>query len=395
MISVSEALALLYKHPIRLEKETIELKQALGRVLAEPIYADRDFPPYNRVAMDGIALNHSAFSTGQNRFLIEKTLAAGDHQYSLKGESRCVEIMTGAVLPFGCDTVIPYEDVDIEAGEVMVNVIPRSGMNIHWRGTDRKAGDIIVAQGTTIAAPEIGIAATVGGASLTVFKVPAICLVSTGDELVPVEETPEPHQIRSSNVHALKASLSCYDSPVVLEHLPDDKETVEKVVLELLHKYHIIIFIGGSSMGKFDFLPNALKSAGVREHFYKVKQRPGKPLWFGSLRNHFVFALPGNPVSSFLCLEKYFKYWLNNSLGLPYKEESARLNSDFTFEPDLTYFLQVGLKSEDGVVIASPVQGGGSGDHANLAGADAFLELPHERSYFTKGESFNLVKFRW
>ena len=148
-------------------------------------------------------------------------------------------------------------------------------------------------------------------------------------------------------------------------------------------------------MGKFDFLPAALTSAGVREHFYKVRQRPGKPLWFGSLRNHFVFALPGNPVSSFLCLEKYFKYWLNNSLGLPYKEESARLNSDFTFEPDLTYFLQVGLKSEDGVVIASPVQGGGSGDHANLAGADAFLELPHERSYFTKGESFNLVKFRW
>jgi molybdopterin molybdotransferase len=344
--------------------------------------------------MDGIAVNYNAFSTGQNRFLIEKTLAAGEHQYALKDQSRCVEIMTGAVLPFGCDTVIPYEDMDIEAGEAIVNVIPRSGMNIHWQGTDRKAGDIIVAQGTSIEVPEIGVAATVGRALLTVFKVPAICLVSTGDELVPVEEIPEPHQIRSSNVHALKASLSCYDSPIVLEHLPDEKETVERTVQELLQKYQIIIFIGGSSMGKFDFLPDALSSAGVREHFYKVRQRPGKPLWFGSLGNHFVFALPGNPVSCFLCLEKYFKYWLNNSLGLAYKEESAQLNADFTFEPDLTYFLQVGLKSEDGVVTASPVQGGGSGDHANLAGADAFLELPHQRSYFSKGESFNLVKFR-
>ncbi len=394
MISVSEALALLKQYPIRLEKETIELDQSPGRVLAEPIYADRDFPPYNRVAMDGIAISYKAFSSGQNRFLIEKTLAAGEYQYALKDQNRCVEIMTGAVLPVGCDTVIPYEDLNIEAGEATMKIIPRSGMNIHWQGTDRKVGDIIVAQGATIAAPEIGIAATVGSATLTVFKVPAICLVSTGDELVTVQEIPEPHQIRSSNVHALKASLRCYDSPIVQEHLPDEKETVEKKVHELLQKYQIIIFIGGSSMGKFDFLPNALKAVGVREHFYKVKQRPGKPLWFGSLSNHFVFALPGNPVSSFLCLEKYFKHWLNNSLGLPYNEESARLNSDFTFEPDLTYFLQVGLKSEDGVVTASPVLGGGSGDHANLAGADAFLELPHQRSFFTKGESFNLVKFR-
>jgi molybdopterin molybdotransferase len=147
-------------------------------------------------------------------------------------------------------------------------------------------------------------------------------------------------------------------------------------------------------MGKFDFLPGALKSAGVKEHFYKIRQRPGKPMWFGSSGNRFVFSLPGNPVSCFLCLEKYFKFWLNNSLGKAKKNESAKLSQDFTFQPDLTYFLQVKTEFKDGVVIAHPVAGGGSGDHANLAEVDAFLQLNGDRQNFYQGESFELLRFR-
>lgn len=394
MISVEEAIDILHQHTIGLVSESVPFESALGRILAEPIYADRDFPPYNRVAMDGIAIDHGQFSRGQKKFKIKTTIAAGTAQYTLDDKDGCVEIMTGAVLAKGCDTVIPYEEISISDGEATLLGTPQRGQNVHHQGGDRKKGDVIVERGTLIGAPEIGIAATVGSTMLQVYRKPSICLVSTGDELIPVEGTPAPHQIRTSNSYALKAALEGYYGDVTYYHLIDDEELVRKKVEELLANYQILIFIGGSSMGKYDFLPAALNAAGVQEHFYKIKQRPGKPFWFGSRENQFVFALPGNPVSCFLCLEKYYKSWLNYSLGLSKKNESAQLSENYSFVPDLTYFLQVKLSMKSGVLKAQPVTGGGSGDHSNLADVDAFLELPQGRSEFSAGESFDLLRFR-
>jgi molybdopterin molybdotransferase len=395
MVAVEEALSILTRYPFQPDVETVDLDQATGRILAEPVRADRDFPPYDRVAMDGITLNTAAYTGPKSELIIERTIAAGEPRYRLADLSKAVEIMTGAVLPAGCDAVVPYEELFMEDGKVTITGPVISGKNIHVRGSDRKAGEVIVPAGTRVGAPEAGIAATVGQSRLMVFKWPSICLVSTGDELVSVDEIPEPHQIRSSNVFALRASLRAYAGmEVATQHLTDDADIVHKRVKELGKKYQIIIFIGGSSMGKFDFLPSALTSVGFTEHFYKISQRPGKPMWFGSRENHFAFALPGNPVSCFLCLEKYFKFWLNNSLGILSKTDTVVLNSDFAFEPDLTYFLQVKLESGHGRVLANPLPGGGSGDHANLADADAFLELPRERSDFRRGEVFNIVRIR-
>lgn len=395
MVAVEEALSILTRYPFQPDVETVGLDQATGRILAEPVRADRDFPPYDRVAMDGIALNTAAYAGPKSDLIIERTIAAGEPRYRLADLQKAVEIMTGAVLPAGCDAVVPYEELIMEDGKVTVTGPVMTGKNIHVRGSDRKAGEVIVPVGTRVGAPEAGIAATVGQSRLMVYKWPSICLVSTGDELVGIDEIPEPHQIRSSNVFALKASLRAYAGMEVdTQHLTDDADIVHKRVKELGKKYQIIIFIGGSSMGKFDFLPSALTAAGFNEHFYKIRQRPGKPMWFGSGENHFAFALPGNPVSCFLCIEKYFKFWLNNSLGYLNKTDTAVLSSDFTFEPDLTYFLQVQLESGQGKVLANPLPGGGSGDHANLADADAFLELPMERSDFRKGEVFNIVRIR-
>jgi molybdopterin molybdotransferase len=394
MISVEQAIKILTEKPISLEVEQISFESSLDRILAEPILADRDFPPYNRVAMDGFALRYASLVGAQNTFRIEHTVAAGDPTYRLNDSKACVEIMTGAVLPHGSDTVVPYEDAEVKDGLMLLKSDPSAGQNVHRQGSDRKEGDVIVPAGITISGPDIGIAATVGATKLKVFRIPSICLVSTGDELVPVEGKPAPHQIRSSNVYALKASLATYQCQIDHQHLPDDLPLVNKAVERLLEKYQIVIFIGGSSMGKYDFLPEALKSAGLQEHFYKIRQRPGKPIWFGSTGNRYVFALPGNPVSCFLCLEKYIKSWLNNSLGKPKKIESAQLSDDFTFRPDLTYFLQVKTDWKDGVVIAHPAVGGGSGDHANLAEVDAFLQLPGDRQIFYRGESFELLRFR-
>lgn len=394
MISVEEALEILSRYPFLPKVEILPFESALGRVIAEPIIADRDFPAYHRVAMDGIAVDSGVYLNGQRKFFIEKTIAAGMPAYTLDDSRFCVEIMTGAVLPVGCDTVIPYEEVEITDGIAEVRGQVQPGQNVHRQGADRRAGDTIVPKGTLMAAPDIGIAATVGMTRIKVYEMPRICLISTGDELVPVDETPAAHQIRSSNSYALKASLDGYYGSTQIHHLPDDEPETRRVIAKLLDEFQILIFIGGSSMGKFDFLPNALRDEGVREEFYKIRQRPGKPFWFGHKADRFVFALPGNPVSSFLCLEKYFKYWLDNSLSVTKKRESAQLVEDYTFTPDLTYFLQVTLENQDGIIKAKPLTGGGSGDHANLAEADAFIELPRGRAHFKAGDSFNLIRFR-
>lgn len=396
MISVEEAIEHLAAHPISCQTESVPLDAAFGRVLAEPLLADRDFPPFDRVAMDGIAFSHAYYASGQMLFLVEAVAAAGQPPYQLQKVDNCVEVMTGAVLPEGCDTVVRYEDLSIQDNRALVQIPAiEKGANVHNKGSDRKAGSSIVTENRQLWAPELGIAATVGQNKLKVFKIPKVCLVSTGDELVPIESSPQPHQIRSSNVYALQAALSAWSTSFHHRHISDDADAVVLSIQKLLEEFQIIIFIGGSSMGKFDFIPETLRAAGVEEHFYKISQRPGKPMWFGSRENQFVFALPGNPVSSFLCVEKYVKWWMDKSLNVTMTQPSAVLSSAFIFKPNLTYFLQVKLRQEAGVLYADPLVGGGSGDHANLAEVDAFLELPMDRQEFKQGESFPVYRFRY
>ena len=395
MVSVEEAQQLLFSFPLKCDVEQISISKALHRILAEPILADRDFPPYNRVAMDGIAVNMHAIEQGHRNLKVEATVAAGQAQYRLKDDLCCVEIMTGAVLPVGCDTVIRYENIEIKNGQAAIHVPPtKQGENVHRQGSDRKQGSTIVSAPIPLSAAELGIAATVGKSELQVFKVPPICLISTGNELVGIDENPEPHQIRSSNAIALAAALSRWSTLIDHQHLPDDHDLVRTAITNLLTKYQILIFMGGSSMGKYDFIPSTLKEAGVREIFYKILQRPGKPMWFGGDNNQFVFALPGNPVSAYLCVERYLHTWFRNSLGLPQPIMHAILQRTVEFKPNLSYFLQVRLYNENGSLYADPVPGAGSGDHANLTDVDAFLELPRGRDLYKKGEHFPIYRFK-
>ena len=162
-----------------------------------------------------------------------------------------------------------------------------------------------------------------------------------------------------------------------------------------MQQYDVIILSGGVSEGKFDYIPKALDECGVKKLFHKVQQRPGKPFWFGKNdKGVLVFALPGNPVSAFMCLHRYLLSWLEKSLGVRKQNLYAVLNEDFTFTPKLQYFLQVKLHvDQKGCLIATPVEGNGSGDFANLAATNAFMELPLERNNFTKGEVFKIWTF--
>jgi molybdopterin molybdotransferase len=178
-------------------------------------------------------------------------------------------------------------------------------------------------------------------------------------------------------------------------HLPDDKDTLRRSLEKILKQYDNVILSGGVSQGKFDFIPGVLESLGVKKVFHQVSQRPGKPFWFGaSAEGKTAFALPGNPVSTFMCFYRYILPWLWKSLGVEVQPQYAVLAEDFTFTPRLTYFLQVSVKNDGGMLMAYPDAGGGSGDFANLKKIDGFLELPMERSEFKAGETLPFIPFR-
>ena len=396
-IPYSKAQSIIKKYTGNFSIETKNLEEAIGSYLAEDLIADRDFPPFNRVTMDGIAILFDSFKNGQKSFTIAGVAAAGSAQQYLKNAEHCIEVMTGAILPKGVDTVIRYEDITIENQQATINVSTvKDQQNVHFKGMDMAQGATIVSKGKKVSSAEITIAATIGKAQLKVRKLPKTIIFSTGNELVPVSETPQPHQIRRSNSYGIQASLKEWGINADLQHLPDDKEKMFTEISSLLDTYDLFIFSGGVSKGKYDYLPEVLEKLHVKKHFHKVQQRPGKPFWFGTTEHKkTIFALPGNPVSSFVCTYVYVKKWLELSLTIPQEKIYVSLKTDITFKPDLVYFLQAKLESDvDGKLIAEPVKGNGSGDFINLVHADGFLMLPQGKNIFKKGEVFEFIRYR-
>ena len=411
MITSEKALEIILSQTQDFGIKEVSFLESLGRVLKEDIVADRDFPPFDRVSMDGIAINFEVFDNGQNEFSIENIQAAGAEQLTLNNSQNCLEVMTGAVLPKKTDTVIPYELINIENRKATINAeTVNQNQNIHKKGLDRKQNDVLITKNTIISAAEIGVLATVGKATVKVAKNPSVMVVSTGDELVEVDQNPLSHQIRKSNVYTLVALLQELKIDAKTAHINDDKAILKERITGFLKEYDVLMFSGAVSKGKFDFLPEILEELGVKKLFHKVKQRPGKPFWFGVTdpfsmsdsggetgmsNKKTIFAFPGNPVSTFVGCLKYFYPWFKKSVGIPHENSNnAILSEDFTFKPELTYFLQVSLKKENGKLIATPKKGKGSGDLANLADADGFLELPADTTEFKKGEVFPLINYR-
>ena len=396
-IPYEKALSILEEHKGVFITEKRNLEDCIGAYLAEDLIADRDFPPFDRVTMDGIAISYEAFEKGQRTFTIEATAPAGTPKQSLIDSSKCIEVMTGAIMPNGVDTVIRYEDLTIEDNQATINLdILNHKQNVHFKGIDIAQGSIIVKQGEKLSSAEINIAAAIGKATLMVKKMPKVVIFSTGDELVPVYQTPKLHQIRRSNIYGIQATLKEWGISSELQHLADDKEEMLITISQLLKKYDLFIFTGGVSKGKFDYLPDVLEELKVKKHFHKIQQRPGKPFWFGSNTNgKKIFALPGNPVSSFVCVYMYLQFWLQKSLGVESKTLYVQLKNDVEFKPDLVYFLEATLESTtDGKLVAEAINGNGSGDFANLVKTDGFLILPQNKSHFFANEAYPFVTYR-
>ncbi len=393
MISVEEAYNEVLSKTIKLNTNSISISEASGRILAEDIHADQDFPPFNRVMMDGIALDHKLLE--QSVIPVQGMQTAGSPQQDVP-DGHCMEVMTGAILPRGTDVVVPYEEVNITGDQATIsspeNYPPLK--NIHLRGTDRKKGDLLIPRGRRVSPAEIAVLATVGKSTVSVMQLNA-AIVSTGDELVDIDKVPHPYQVRKSNSHMLAALISQSGYQATLYHIEDDLETTTRKLGEILENHPVVILSGGVSRGKKDFVPDALDALGVNRLFHRVAQRPGKPFWFGErYSKNTVFALPGNPVSTFLCFHRYIKPWLKSCGGEKVTTHTAILGEDFHFAPSLTYFLQVRTVDDQGNRIAFPVAGKGSGDLANLLDADGFIEIPPGRDEFEKGQVFEYLPFR-
>lgn len=392
MISSDQALELVLENLMTLGTESIPLQASLGRVLAEDINASRDFPPFNRVAMDGIAIKYNA-SNEVNTYICKGLQSAGMAPLTLGDESNCLEVMTGAMLPFGTDTVIPYEHTSQQEGKFIVNLPIKAGSNIHRKGKDLSKGDTLIPKGQFIRTQEIAILATEGKVKVRVLANPKIVIISTGDELVELEMNPEPYQIRASNKYMLLSALSKLNIDADSIHIDDDKDKLEETISKILNEYDVILMSGGVSKGKLDFIPDVLSELGVTKVFHRIAQRPGKPFWFGQkAHNTFVFAFPGNPSSTLVCFKKYFEPWLMTTQGQKQALIKVKLSQEFEFKPNLTYFAQAIIEHSEGQSFAQILTGNGSGDLANLTRIDGFVELPQGSDLYNEKTLYNFIK---
>lgn len=381
MISPAEAEAAIRANAPVLPADSRALATLVGSVLREPIHATRDQPPFDRVTMDGIAFAHAAYAQGRRRFGIAGTQAAGSPPATLEDDATCFEVMTGAILPRGCDCVVPIEKLSIQDGvaALLSDAAPTPGANIHARGIDCLAGRALLQAGTRLGPPEIAVIASTGIARASVSREPRIAVISTGDELVEPGTPAEAWQIHRSNAYAVGAALRRrgFDS-LSQHHLPDDLAVLRTRLRALIDTNDVLVLSGGVSMGRFDYIPRVLQELGIEPVFHKISQRPGKPMWFGvGAGGKAVYALPGNPVSTLVCLARYVYGGLAVAQGASAAgSRVVRLAEEFEVKPALTFFLPVSTALDGAATIASPRPTQGSGDFTSLLGTDGFVELP-------------------
>ncbi len=376
MISFPGALELLIEHTQPLPTERCRIERSPGRVLRDEIRSDRPYPPFDRVMMDGHALRSADLAAGR-RFRVTGSAPAGKAAAVLSETPfSCLEVMTGAPLPMDADCIVPMEEISRPlAGEIIIadSFEFAAGRFIHRKGSDAAEGEILLHPGTRLDSREIGVAASCGAAWLNVSRLPGIAVIATGDELVSVDESPAPHQIRQSNAHAIICALQRAGFPADCgDTLGDDADG--DVLRERIASCDWLILTGAVSKGARDFIPAMLDSLGCKRLFHGVAQRPGKPAgcWIGPA-GQVIMALPGNPVSALTGLHALVLPALAVASGLPLPKlrrviPSGRIDG----LPGMTHHLPVTMGA-DGRAQASPT--GNSGDFIGLLASNGFITL--------------------
>jgi molybdopterin molybdotransferase len=319
MISLQLAQQLVLQQAASFGKEIILLDDASGRVLQEPLVADRDYPPFNRATMDGIAINSTDWENGIRSYLPVEIIFAGMVATKTISQGECYRIMTGAAVPSPADAVIRREDMEENENRLSVTVSEiKKGQNIAVKGSDIQKGKVIIESPRLINAGMMTTLASLGYEEVKVAALPSVAIITTGDEIVPVDAAVNEVQIRNSNAPLLKALLQQWHIKTsCCKHFKDDAGLLLQAVKQQLH-HNMIILSGAVSAGDADFVPEVLMKAGAKKIFHKVAIRPGKPIWFGAFeKGPVVFALPGNPFSTFVTFKLFIEPFLRGCFGLP------------------------------------------------------------------------------
>ena len=315
-IAIEEARTIILDAVARGPEERVKLEAALGRTLAEPVISRDAIPPFDNSAMDGFAVRTGDLGRLPATLRIIEDIPAGSFPQRAVVAGTCARIMTGAPFPDGADAVVPVEWTEGDDDKtVQFNRAPEAGQHVRLSGKDVQVGERVIEAGEVITPPVVGMLATLGYPEVAVVARPRVAVISTGDELVDVGQSLDPGQIRDGNGPALAAQARSAGASVLPPLRAGDAQASIRAVIEEASGAQVLIFSGGVSVGEYDFVKQVLDDMGMELDFWKVRQRPGKPLAFGRLQDRIIFGLPGNPVSSSMCFEQYVRPALAKMLG--------------------------------------------------------------------------------
>ena len=373
--------------------EPVRVGDALGCVLAQEVKTDREYPPFHRATRDGYAV-FSADAKAGATLKLSGEIKAGDRVTKELFADTCVQIMTGAAVPSGADAVVMIEHTEREGDHVRFARDSVPGQNFVPRGSEARAGQTLLAPGTRLGYAELALAAQVGAAELECAAKPRVAILSTGDEVVPVDAQPGRFQIRNSNSVSLAAQVRLAGGrPVLLGNAMDrEDDLVPKITRGL--REDLLVLSGGVSMGKYDLVESVLKDMGAEFYFDAVAIRPGRPAVFGKCGQTFFFGLPGNPVSTMVTFELFVTPvvdWLSGAEPRELPIVEAKLVAPLNEKPGVTHFLPARVARTGAQLEVTPLEWQGSGDVAALGKANAFLVSPAERSNIAQGETVDVL----
>jgi molybdopterin molybdotransferase len=395
MKDLDEALALVLDGLVPVGAESVSLREAAGRVIAAPAHAAIDLPPFDRTAMDGFAVRSSDVSPGAELRVIGD-LSAGGAMLTLS-PGTAARISTGAEIPEGADAILRVEDAEVRDGSVIASVAVREGLHIRRRGEDLHAGDVLSRGGDVLTLPRLSALASAGVATVDVHRRPRLDLFVTGNELLPPGAPPEPGKIYESN--GLTVSLLAEAAGARVNQYPsvaDDFEATREAVSRGLDA-DILVVSGGVSVGPHDHVKPAFEACGVEEIFWRIRIKPGKPLWFGRRGSTLVFGLPGNPLSAIVGMALFVVpalRRLSGETGAGPRFERGRLGETAGPSDGRTTFLISKLVPDpsDGVLVAYPTERQGSHMTGALGESDGFAVAPHGSGPLPAGAEVDLLR---
>jgi molybdopterin molybdotransferase len=394
VLSFEDARHVVEDHASRLHprsKELVELLDAAGRVLAEPIDADRNFPPFPRAARDGYALWAAALAKLPATLEIVGEIKAGARLEDIPAlqPGQAAAIMTGAPAPSGADAIVMVEYTSSSGGQVEVTRGVSAGENIVPTGSEAKRGARLLSPGSRVDEAAIAVAASVGRVRLLVYEKPKVAVLATGDEVVDIDAPPGPHQIRNSNSYSLAAQIQAAGAePLLLPVAPDEKLRLGELISEGLET-DLLLLAGGVSMGKYDLVEQVLAELGAEFFFTGARIQPGRPVVFGKVQEKYFFGLPGNPVSTMVTFELFVRPVLEALAGMAPRKLvflSARLRTEIKTKPGLKRFLPAVLSGEFDRAEVELAPWHGSGDIAATARANCYVVVPPDRERVPAGE---------